>query len=224
MRLSVYAVTPTPTAGRRRASVAPRQAIAAGRVTAVAGWSRRDPIPSPANLRRHDAVVRALWSTQAAVLPARFGTTFGSIEELKTALNAREASLRASLARVRGRAQMTVRLLSGSALKTPVSTSNPTMEPASFGTPKPATSGTAYLRALAAEAARSRVVPGFEPLRDAVRRWVRDEQVDKADVITVYHLIPRRSAAAYRRALDRAAVAAGMRVVITGPHPPYAFA
>jgi hypothetical protein len=46
----------------------------------------------------------------------------------------------------------------------------------------------------------------------------------RASIATVYHLVPRASAGAYRRALARAAAAEGVRVVISGPWPPYAFA
>jgi hypothetical protein len=46
----------------------------------------------------------------------------------------------------------------------------------------------------------------------------------RASIATVYHLVPRASAEAYRRALARHAADAGVRVVISGPWPPYAFA
>ena len=85
--------------------------------------------------------------------------------------------------------------------------------------------GTDYLRTRAAAAAREREVAGFEPIRSAVRRWIRDERVEKhARVASVYHLIPRASAESYRSAASRAAAASGTRSVISGPWPPYAFA
>jgi hypothetical protein len=78
--------------------------------------------------------------------------------------------------------------------------------------------GTEYL------ASRTTMVPGSEVLRSVVRRWVRDERVEqRASVASIYHLIPRSSVSAYRAALDRAAHDAGMRLVVTGPFPPYAF-
>jgi hypothetical protein len=50
--------------------------------------------------------------------------------------------------------------------------------------------------------------------------------VDKrGSIATIYHLVPRASAAAYRRALERRAREDdGMKIVISGPWPPYAFA
>jgi hypothetical protein len=54
---------------------------------------------------------------------------------------------------------------------------------------------------------------------------VRDERVEtRAGVTSVYHLVPRAAAEAYRRALDRAAAAQGLRIAVSGPWPPYAFA
>jgi hypothetical protein len=190
------------------------EAMAAGRVTAIAGWVRRAPAASEASLRRHDAVIRTVWSKYPALLPARFGTTFNSVQDMTTAIVSQERSLRAGLARVRGRAQMTVRVLGidGSTVPDPRSP-----------IPDARSSGSSYLRARAAEAARARAVPGFEPLRHAVRPWVRDERVDKSGVVTVYHLVPRASVEAYRRALERAAAASGVRVLVSGPHPAYAF-
>ncbi len=89
----------------------------------------------------------------------------------------------------------------------------------------PLRTGAAYLRERAAAAAREREVPAFEPIRDAVRRWIRDQRVEKREgVASVYHLVPRASADAYRVAAERAAADNGLRVVVTGPFPPYAFA
>jgi hypothetical protein len=83
--------------------------------------------------------------------------------------------------------------------------------------------GAAYLRRRA-YAARQRAIPGFEGVRAAAHRWVRAELIErKAGVVSVYHLVPRASAAAYRRAVERAAAASGLRVAVSGPWAPYAF-
>jgi hypothetical protein len=53
---------------------------------------------------------------------------------------------------------------------------------------------------------------------------VRDERVEhRAGVSSVYHLIPRGSIESYRKALQASAAAAGVRLVVSGPWPPYAF-
>ena len=71
-------------------------------------------------------------------------------------------------------------------------------------------------------------IPGAEPLRTAVARWVRAERVERHDrgrlAGSLYHLIPRGSAAAYRRAVERAALDERLTIVVSGPWPPYAFA
>jgi hypothetical protein len=88
-----------------------------------------------------------------------------------------------------------------------------------------ARSGRDYLRARAREAAAQRDIPGFEPVRAAVARFVRDERVERRGAVsTVYHLIPRASSERYRQALERAVAAARLSAVVSGPWPPYAFA
>ena len=192
--------------------------VRVGRVTAVVGDLRRAPAADEPTLRRFDRVIRQLFLTVPALLPARFGTCFQSLDELTTVLRLRQASLRGALGLVRGRAQMTVRVIETGGTK-PV--------PASVGSPVPAglsrtvTSGVDYLRR---RAASERHVPGFEPVRARVGRWVRAERVDRrTGVATIYHLVPRAAPAPYRAAVEQAAAAAGLRCVVTGPWPPYAF-
>jgi hypothetical protein len=71
-------------------------------------------------------------------------------------------------------------------------------------------------------------IPGAEPLRGAVRKWVRAERTERHDrgrlAGSMYHLIPRGAPAAYRSALQRAALASDLTIVVSGPWPPYAFA
>jgi hypothetical protein len=74
-------------------------------------------------------------------------------------------------------------------------------------------------------AARERDVPGFDAVRQAVAAFIREERVEKhAALTTVYHLVPRSSAGAYRARIIGAATAAGLQIVVSGPWPPYAFA
>jgi hypothetical protein len=203
--------------------------VTIGAVTAIAGNVRAAPAPAPAALRRYDAVIRELASRHAALLPVRFGTCFADPYEISYILRARQPALRAALASVRGRVQMNVRVVIGPApaeagdyvrrgaeRADAVSGSSPTAG---------SHPGTAYLQARAEAAARARHVPRFDPVRIAVRRWVRDERVEKrAGVASVYHLVPRASAAAYAAAARRALIDADLKAVVTGPWAPYAFA
>jgi hypothetical protein len=185
----------------------PLRLVTAGDVAAVVRQVRGAPRATPAAVRAYHRQMLTLDARTPALLPVRFATVFGDPEELRVVLRARERSLRRALARVRGRAQMIVR----------VANSQP---PASDARERPS-SGTAYLRARAA----AQQVPGFEPLRTAVRRWVRDERLENhGRVASVYHLVPRGAVDAYRAALQRAAAQSGQRVLVSGPYPPYAFA
>ena len=218
MTWCVYALAGRTTARLRTTGLSGERLrlVGAGTLGAVTGELGRAPAPTPANVRRYDEVIRALGATFPALLPARFGTCFTDPEELTFILRARGASLRAALAHVRGRVQMNVRIV---------------RDARTVGTDEPQRferlerSGASYLRARAAQAQLAREIEGFEPVRSAVRRWVRDERVEKrAEVASVYHLVPRGSVAAYRRALEASAADARLRVVVTGPFPPYAFA
>ena len=158
--------------------------------------------------------MRALAGRVPAILPVRFGTSMAE-DELTFVLTARRAAFIRALAHVRNRVQMTVRVPGA---RSPV--------PSSAVPPVRATSATGreYLLTRARQAAAARAVPGFEPIRESVRRWVRDERVERrGTVASVYHLIPRTSAGAYRRAVEHTSAAAGVTVVVTGPWPPYAF-
>jgi hypothetical protein len=86
------------------------------------------------------------------------------------------------------------------------------------------TSGSEYLRSRARAAGSAGDIPQFEPLRAAVRRWVRDERVEQhGGIATVYHLVPRGSVEAYRRAIERKARDTSARLLVSGPWPAYAF-
>jgi hypothetical protein len=186
----------------------PLQALRIGHVDALVGRVRAVPKPTDANLRRYDRVMSALWRRMPALLPVRFGTSARNVADLEVMVRDRERVVRSRLRAVRNRAQMTLRFASSNSSEV-----------------RPATiehvSGTQYLRARQREYA----VPAFDPLRGAVRRWIRDERVEKrGGVATIYHLIPRGSADRYQSAIEDAARETGARVIVSGPWPPYAFA
>jgi hypothetical protein len=211
----VYALVPGPVPVRP-----PLRTVTVGSITAIIRDRARPARPADALLRRHDAIVRSLAASAPAILPVRFGTVVQDLEELRLLLGARQRTLLERLRAVRGRVQMTVRFLEAEHVREKGVRSGRLPWPGrSRG--QAARSGTAYLKARAAE----RDVAGFAPVRDAVRRWVRDERVEKRGTIaSVYHLVPRSGAAAYRRTLERAAAEAGVRMLVSGPWPPYAFA
>jgi hypothetical protein len=221
--LCVYAITgPGPLRTQARGLQGERlRLVVVGPVAAIVGDVARAPQGTVRDLRRYDETIRRLTDDRPALLPARFNTCFRTTDELTAVLRSRRSSLRAALARVRHRAQMTVRVISK------VRGTHPGVGPASppaLATRPAAGHGTTYLRQRMADAARAREVPGFDRVRDAVRRWVRAERVEtRAGVATVYHLVPRAAGRVYRAAAERAAAESGLRMVVSGPWPPYAF-
>jgi hypothetical protein len=192
----------------------PLRVIAAAGLAAVVGDMARAPRASIAAFRRHDAVVRALACKLPAILPVRFGSCLGGVAELRHLLTARAAPLRSALRNVRGRVQMTLR---------GVDDTRATGGRSVAGTRY--ASGRAYLRERMFATMREQEVPSLAPLMPAASRWVRAEKVEKrAGIASVHHLVPRGCVAAYARAMHRTAEAEGVRMTLTGPFPPYAFA
>ena len=141
-------------------------------------------------------------------------------------LRARAMSLRAALARLRGRVQMTIRILdAGEARPAQPSKRTPGSEAATTkhargGEDGP---GAAYLRRRMSQ--DGEVQHLLAPVRRAVHRWVQGEEVThRGGVVSVYHLVRRRSVAAYERALLGAAGEGALAIIVSGPFPPYAFA
>ena len=202
------------------------RAITAGRITALAGELRRAPKPTMRNLRRYAAVIDALAERAPAILPARFGTCMTDLDELTFVLRSRQDALRRRLRAVRGRAQMTIRVVLGSdsGQYGAASQTRVTAVRESDSIPRQH-QGSNICNIAQGPRHAAREIPGFEPIRTAAKRWLKDERIEKrSGVATVNHLIPRSSASAYRAAVERAGARAGVRLVVSGPHPPYAFA
>lgn len=225
MRLLVYAIidgarVPPPVVEPS----ARLRAINVGRIAAVVGHRRHAPAPTLRNIRQYHRTVSAIAAAVPAILPARFGTLVVE-EELSFILRTRAASLRTALKHVRGRVQMTIRIANRGGELTP---GTETHEAPALG-PKTGRSGS---DGPGARYLRNRVSPEdretrrlLTPLRRSVQGWVHDEQVlHRAGITSVYHLVSRRSAAAYARSLRAAAHKAGLDIVVSGPFPPYAFA
>ena len=226
MSVRVYALTDTAplVTAVRGIDHEPLRVVTAGAIGAVAGrvrLDRRGLGAGETRLRAYDATMRRLADGRRSLVPARFDTILRDERELQQLLRDGRKTWQSLLNRVRGRVQMTIRVLS-TEKGLPGDLEAPERAPRDRDG---IVSGTAYLREQAARAARARVIPGFESVREAVAPWVRGEEVEhRTATSTVYHLIPRSSADAYRRAALRAAALGGVRIVVTGPWPPYAFA
>ena len=214
----VYALlgeAPPPGAGLREE---PLRVVRVGELVAAVGDMTDPPVVSEATLRAHDAVVRRLADAVDAILPVRFGSLL-SESSLADLLTARAPELSEALALVAGRAQMTLRVLG--------ETSAPAETPRDDACADALGPGARYLAARRAEWRRARAAPELTPLRPVLAALVRAERVTRHDtpplLASVYHLIDRGAAAAYRAAIEDADLGA-VRVVATGPWPPYAFA
>lgn len=213
MSLYVYAVLDTvpPRSGQ-----APRLRFVScgGGLVAAVRTVRSAPAPSAASLRRHDRVVRTLAEAVPAIVPARFGSLVDGEAALGRLLRGRRRQIRAALALVRGRVQMTLRVWSDAA-RTPAP-------------PVPFAGRGAGKRYLSARASwwRGADVPGLEQMLDALRPLTAAERMERHStpplVASVYHLVERGRLTAYRRALRRPH--GRIRVRVSGPWPPYAFA
>jgi len=214
----VYALlgdAPAPNAGAGLREE-PLRVVRVGELLAAVGDMAKSPAVSEATLRAHDAVIRRLADGVDAILPVRFGSLLPE-SSLADVLRARARELSEALALVAGRQQMTLRVLG----ETPANVV-PATEASDAAGP-----GARYLAARRAEWQRAREAPELAPLRPGLERLVRAERVMRHDtpplLASVYHLIDRGASAEYRAAVERSAVA-HVRVVVTGPWPPYAFA
>lgn len=216
MTLCLYAiVSSTPTLLHLRGLRNERlELIRAGNVCAVVGRVSRPLQPTPANMRAYHNAIGRLAAVVPAVLPVRFGTTFQFDTEIVGLLRERAAAFRTVLTRVRGRVQMTVRLVTGEE-RLPGTNAGSSASDRS--------SGAAYLRSRAGHARRLVMWPPCVELRRVAIGWIRAELIEERQgVVSVYHLIPRRAAAPYRRAVE--GELSGLRAKVTGPFPPFAFA
>jgi hypothetical protein len=165
-------------------------------------------------LRRQHAIVQRLARRVNAIVPVRFGAVLDE-SELAEIVRLRAGALREALAHVRGRVQMTVRMLldsSGATAERP-------------GRPRP-TSGTAYLLERRASAVRSRPAT-MNIVCDAVRTMVCDERTDldpASGHAVVAHLIERADVRRYRARTASFAREMPGRITVTGPWAPFAFA
>ena len=201
----------------------PLRTIAAGHVAAVAGEVRRVPAANVRNLRRYAAVVDALASRVPAVLPARFGTVIVDPAELTFILRSRAETFRRNLRHVRGRSQMTIHLFTEPEHRFTEPDHRVEERADAVARVRRAGEGTQYLQRKRAQRVAEEAIPSV--IEAAARRYVKDQQVEhRSGIIRIHHLIPRAMATGYRAAVERAAAAHGMRVIVTGPWPAYAFA
>ena len=227
MILCVYALVGSPRPVQKVTGIAGERlrGITAGGIGAVVGEVRRRPAASTRNLRKYAAIIESIAAQVPAMLPVRFGTTFDDPKELTLALRSRGAATRQRLRAVRRRTQMTIRIVGSDPDDGRSQGQTPVMGRSGVRPRNKATQGRQYLQQRLTVLRTAREVRELTSIRSAVLRFVKDERVERrGDVITVHHLIPRATAERYRAAVERAAGQGGIRLLISGPFAPYAFA
>lgn len=218
----------------------PLRLLRCGEVLVAAGEMTEAPAIAPETLRAHDAVVRRLADTTDAILPARFGMIARDESVLCARLEPAASSLREALARVAGREQMILRVFRAPAPSTDAASSADVTASAGLGSSVGAapsaslSTGTAgqgarYLAERASARRAAAEVPEIAALRPVLDRFVTAERVERHDapplVASVYHLVARGGADVYAEAVEHAcAELCDVRITISGPWAPYAFA
>jgi hypothetical protein len=194
------------------------ECVPVGHIFALAQRTDRPPAISEDALLEQHEVVLELAARASAILPARFGSIVDE-GELRRIVVLRAAQLTAAFELVRGREQMTVRLLGGADEIEPPA---PRAGAATEGGP-----GARYLHER--RAAAGYPLPAAVPrLTAAVKDLIVAEKAEPGQRgvrAMLYHLIERGRSAGYCRALARAAAdVEPFTVKVTGPWPPFAFA
>lgn len=222
----VYAITEHPCAmpadGIRGLDDRPLATRSVGSITAVhSECDSRPATPTAENLWRHEAVVEALMRNCDAVLPARFAMVVADERMLDEALAQHIEPLAAGLARVRGCVELGLRVL----WQRPTESQSPA---------QPADSGRSYMAARLDDERRRRATreraeqiattlhDALAPLaRDATRRVLPIDDV----VMSSAYLVAREGAEQFAtRARELSSHHPNLRLLCTGPWPPYHFA
>lgn len=177
------------------------------------------------NLLAHNRVNAAALAATTP-LPCRFGTR-AAPERLAEYVAANDAALAASLARVRGRVEMSVKLMEKPEVKSRESEVESEAGVAAAG------AGTAFLlkkrrELLGEEGARRRAEGAAAWLASGVGELARETQArvspSEAIFVRAAHLVERASVEEYRARLRTLAAARrDLRLLTSGPWPPYSF-
>jgi hypothetical protein len=189
--------------------------VPAGAVYAAVERLGERPAVSEEALRAQHRIVERIAAKVEAVLPARFGSLV-DLEELERVVALRREAIRDALELVRGRTQMTVRLLDGVA-RAPVA--------ARGHRGAEAASGTEYLQARRQAGVRV-LPPAVAAVTAAVRDIVAAERSEAGEgrvAATVYHLVAHTGVQRYRKRLAAVQPGDQQTLSISGPWPPFAF-
>jgi hypothetical protein len=235
--LYVYAITDSAgpvVAGENGLDERPLETCALETIAAVFTRHASDASipPTPENAWRHERVVEWLMRDRA-VLPMRFGTTFFDETKLRAALRPHERELTTGLRRLSGCVELGVRVLWEPAPSGPPAPAPPPLpgEPASAGAAPQ--SGRAYMMARLGEEKRRRdELERAERLVDEIHAPLAALAVDTTrrvlttpqTLLVAAYLVRRDQTESFRRRVEEVGAAhPALRMVCTGPWPPYHF-
>jgi hypothetical protein len=201
-----------PTLHRRGLGGATLRALERNGLAAVYSRHRSlRPRPIPELVFAHERVVEAIMA-RGAVLPLRFGTQLEREEQLAAVLAARRDELLRSLERVRGKAELGLRMIP----------ERPNPDSRAIG---PTGRGYLLARVRAHRRTQQAIRELHVPLAAlSVASRVREPPRPPALLVASY-LVDSNHVATFRlRAEQLAQRQAPMRVMVTGPWPPYSFA
>ncbi len=199
--------------------------VRAGGVCAWVAEVATAPQPDLERIRAHDRVVRAAMDAGFTPVPVRFGQVASNDDDVRAHLESRDYL--PDLARVSGCVEFGIRVVD------PDAPAGVAHAHAGTGAGREQTgSGAAYMRTLAsrvhaAERSRARSLDAARALDEGLAEWVREARVEASERppgALVAHLVQTSAADTYAeraRALTRGH--SPLRIVVTGPWPPYSF-
>jgi Gas vesicle synthesis protein GvpL/GvpF len=194
---------------------APLRVIASGPLKAIYSEHQVAPEPDEMLLWAHEQVVEDLMES-STILPMRFGSTVESREGLVDLLKERREEFMASLERVRGAVELSVRA------QLPVA-ADPAKRTRPAWRSQP---GTAYLLERARRQRRSEDAAGriHRPLAALARMSAPKASIGGPGPFKVAYLVDEESVEAFgERVGELNSMLADTKVSCTGPWPPYSF-
>ena len=167
---------------------------------------------TPEALWRHEEVVEALME-QRDLLPVRYGTLVDDDAAAAAAIAERRDELTAALDRVRGRVELSVRAVAA--------------DPTGGDRDGEPAGGTDYLRAKLRSAAAHETVARslHEPLAALARAAMQRPPRPSDELLRAAYLVDRDAIGTFTRLVARLDERhPGLRLLCTGPWPPYSFA
>ena len=205
--IELYAIADHP--GPPLPALAPLRVVPAGSLAAICAPAEEREV-TPEALWRHEEVVEALMEDRD-LLPVRYGTLMDDDAAAARAVADRRAELAAALDRVRGAVELSVRAVAA--------------EPDDDD--GDAARGRDYLRTkMRSAAAQDRVVHSLhEPLAALARADMQRAPRPPSELLRAAYLVDKDAIGTFTRLVARLDHRhTGLRLLCTGPWPPYSFA